>query len=216
MNIVLFGGPGAGKGTQSEFLKTEFGMLHISTGDLLREGIANQTEAGMKAKSFMDAGELVPDEVILGIMQEKFETSDLSNGLILDGFPRNIKQATALDKMLDGLDTQIDKAILIDTPNDIIIQRICSRRMCKSCGRIGSVLGLNAQDAAAYVCPDCGGEMYQREDDNEATVQNRIDVYMEKTAPLIDYYSKQNKLAKVDGSPSVPKEVFENLKAVLE
>ena len=216
MNIVLLGGPGAGKGTQSEFLIKEFGMLHISTGDLLREAVANQTEAGKKAKSFMDAGNLVPDDVILGIMQDKFENSDLSKGLILDGFPRNVEQAEALDEMLGNLNTQIDKAILIDTPNDLIIKRICSRRTCKSCGRIGSVIDMSAEDAAAYVCPDCGGEMYQRDDDNEVTVQNRIDVYEQKTAPLIDYYKAQNKLYTVDGSASVPKEVFENLKTLID
>lgn len=216
MNIVLLGGPGAGKGTQSEFLIEEFGMLHISTGDLLREAVANGTEAGKKAKSYMDAGDLVPDDVILGIMKDKFENSNLSKGLILDGFPRNVEQAQALDEMLGSLNTQIDKAILIDTPSDLIIKRICSRRSCKSCGRIGSVMDMSDEDAAAYVCPDCGGEMYQRDDDNEATVQNRIDVYEEKTAPLIGYYKNQNKLFTVDGSPSVPKEVFENLKTLID
>ena len=215
MNIVLLGGPGAGKGTQSEFLIEKFGMLHISTGDLLREAVANKTESGLKAKSYMDAGDLVPDEVIVGIMKDKFSTSDISNGLILDGFPRTVEQAKALDEMLGDLNTQIDKAILIDTPNDVIIKRICSRRMCKDCGHIGSVLGLSAEDAANYVCPDCGGEMYQRDDDNEATVKNRIEVYEQKTAPLIDYYSQQNKLEKVDGSASSPQEVFENLQKLV-
>ena len=215
MNIVLLGGPGAGKGTQSEFLIRDFGMLHISTGDLLREAVANKTEAGMKAKSFMDAGDLVPDDVIIGIMKDKFETSDISSGLILDGFPRTVDQADALDKMLDELDTQIDKAILIDTPNDVIIERICSRRMCKECGNIGSVAGLSTEEAAAYVCPKCGGEMYQRDDDNEKTVQNRIDVYEQKTAPLIDFYTKQGKLEKVNGALPSPDAVFEELKTLV-
>lgn len=216
MNIVLLGGPGAGKGTQSKFLVEDFGMLHISTGDLLREAVANETEAGKQAKSYMDAGNLVPDEVILGIMEEKFASSDLSNGLILDGFPRNVEQAEALDTMLEKFETKIDKAILIDTPNEIIIERICSRRMCKSCGNIGTVMGLSDEEAAAYVCPECGGEMYQRDDDNEQTVQNRIDVYEEKTAPLIDYYTKQNKLARVDGSASTPAQVYKNVKVLID
>lgn len=216
MNIVLLGGPGAGKGTQSEFLIEDYGMLHISTGDLLRDAVKRQTEAGLKAKSYMDAGNLVPDDVILGIMKDKFENSDISNGLILDGFPRNVDQANALDEMLNNLGNKIDKAILIDTPNDIIIQRICSRRTCKDCGRIGTVIGLSDEEAAAYACPDCGGQMFQRDDDNEVTVRNRIDVYEKNTAPLIDFYTKQGKLARVDGSASSPKEVYENLKGLID
>ena len=216
MNIVLLGGPGAGKGTQSEFLIRDFGMLHISTGDLLREAVANQTEAGLKAKTFMDAGDLVPDDVIVGIMKEKFETSDISNGLILDGFPRTVEQAKSLDEMLGELNTQIDKAILIDTPNDVIIDRICSRRMCKDCGQIGSVAGLNEEEKSAYVCPNCGGDMYQRDDDNEATVKNRIDVYEQKTAPLIDFYTNQGKLEKVNGAAPSPEAVFEELKTLIK
>lgn len=215
MNIVLLGGPGAGKGTQSEFLIRDFGMLHISTGDLLREAVANKTEAGLKAKTFMDAGDLVPDDVIVGIMKEKFETSDISNGLILDGFPRTVEQAKALDEMLGELNTQIDKAILIDTPNDVIIDRICSRRMCKDCGQIGSVAGLNEEEKSAYVCPNCGGDMYQRDDDNEATVKNRIEVYEQKTAPLIDFYENQGKLARVNGAAPSPEAVFEELKTLI-
>lgn len=216
MNIVLLGGPGAGKGTQSEFLIKDFGMLHISTGDLLREAVANETEAGIQAKAFMDAGNLVPDSIIIGIMKDKFASEDISHGLILDGFPRNVSQAESLDEMLAEINTQIDKAILIDTPDDVIVKRICSRRMCKSCGRIGSVIGLTDEEADAYVCPDCGGYMYQRDDDNEATVLNRIDVYNKNTAPLIDYYSMQNKLEKVNGDAPTPQAVYENLKKLID
>ena len=215
MNIVLLGGPGAGKGTQSEFLIEKYGMLHISTGDLLREAVSNKTDAGLQAKKFMDAGDLVPDEVIVGIMKDKFENSDISKGLILDGFPRTVPQAQILDEMLAQLNTQIDKAILIDTPNDVIIQRICSRRMCESCGFIGSVLGLSEDDAQNYVCPKCGSNMYQRDDDNEQTVQNRINVYLEKTAPLIDYYSSQNKLEKIDGALPTAEDVFKGLEKLI-
>lgn len=215
MNIVLLGGPGAGKGTQSEFLIEKYGMLHISTGDLLREAVANKTEAGLAAKSYMDAGNLVPDEVILGIMQDKFASEDISNGLILDGFPRTTAQAEALDKMMESIDNKIDLAILIDTPTDLIIKRICSRRMCKLCGAIGSVLGLDEEQAASYVCPECGGEMYQRDDDNEETVLNRIDVYNKNTAPLIDYYKNQGKLKTVDGAAPTPQAVFEEMQKFL-
>lgn len=211
MNIVLLGGPGAGKGTQSEFLIDKYHMIHISTGDLLREAVSNGTEFGLAAKSFMDAGNLVPDDVILGIMKDKFASTDISNGLILDGFPRTNAQAEALDKMMAQLDTCIDYAILIDTPNDVIIKRICSRRMCNDCGAIGSILGLSEKEAQEYVCPECGGQMYQRNDDNEQTVKNRIDVYNKNTAPLIDYYKKQGKLKKVFGAEPTAKEVFNNL-----
>lgn len=215
MNIILLGGPGAGKGTQSDFLVKKYGMLHISTGDLLRDAVANKTEEGLIAKSYMDAGNLVPDEVILNIMREKFSSEDISKGLILDGFPRTIAQAEALDTMMRDINSKIDLAVLIDTPTDLIIKRICSRRMCKDCGAIGSVINLSSTEAQNYVCPECGGEMFQRDDDNESTVLNRIQVYEQNTAPLIKYYEKENKLVKVDGSPSTPKEVFENLEKVL-
>lgn len=200
MNIVLLGGPGAGKGTQAEFMIEKFGLLHISTGDLLREAVANKTESGLKAKAYMDAGDLVPDDVILGIMREKFQTQDISRGLILDGFPRTLPQAEALDKMIEELNTKINMAICIDTPKDVIIERICSRRMCKDCGHIGSVMKMSDEEKANYVCPECGGQMYQRDDDNEQTVLNRIEVYNKNTAPLIDYYKKQNKLQTVNGA----------------
>lgn len=211
MNIILLGGPGAGKGTQSEFLINKYGMLHISTGDLLREAVANKTESGIAAKSYMDSGNLVPDNVILGIMKEKFATEDISKGLILDGFPRTTAQAEALDDMMKELNSQIDVAILLEVPNEIIIKRICSRRMCKDCGTIGTVMDLSDKEAKNYVCPECGGQMYQRDDDNEHTVQNRIDVYNKSTAPLIDYYEKQGKLKKVFGAEPTAQDVFNNL-----
>lgn len=204
MNIVLLGGPGAGKGTQAAFLVEKYKMLHISTGDLLREAVANETEAGKKAKEYMDSGNLVPDELIIGIMKEKFKTEDISNGLILDGFPRTVAQAEALDSMMSEIGSKIDMTILIDTPDEVIIQRICSRRMCKQCGAIGSVNGLSDDEIADYKCHSCGGEMYQRDDDNEKTVLNRINVYNQSTAPLVDYYSAQNKLKKVNGAASAP------------
>lgn len=202
MNIILLGGPGAGKGTQAEFLIKEYEMLHISTGDLLRAAVKEGTEQGKLAKKYMEAGDLVPDEVIIGIMKEKFDSEDISNGLILDGFPRTTAQAEALDEIV-----KIDLAILIDTPEDVIINRICNRRMCKSCGFIGN--------SSYEACPKCGGEMYQRADDNEETVRNRIDVYNKSTAPLIDYYQQQDKLAKVLGEQGDPKNVFEDVKKLL-
>lgn len=215
MNIVLLGGPGAGKGTQSEFLKEKKSMFHISTGDLLREAVSNQTELGIQAKQFMDEGKLVPDNLILGLISEVYEKSDTSNGLIFDGFPRNVEQAKALDSLLEKYGNQIDKAILIDTPNEVVIERICSRRTCKNCGRIGSVAGLSEDEINIFSCPDCGGEMYQRDDDKIETIQNRLKVYEDQTSPLIDFYSNQNKLEKVNGALPNPSTVFSELEKLV-
>lgn len=216
MNIVLLGGPGAGKGTQSDFLIKEFGMMHISTGDLLRDAVERQTEAGIKVESYMKSGNLVPDEIIIEIMKEKFSQIDLSKGLILDGFPRTVVQAQKLDTMLSEINSKIDKAILIDTPNEVIINRICSRRTCKNCGFIGSVANLDDEEVKNYRCPKCGDKMIQREDDNKSVILNRIDVYEKQTAPVVDYYKNKNKLFSVDGSLPAPSNVFENIKTLIK
>lgn len=215
MNIVLLGGPGAGKGTQAELLKEKFKMLHLSTGDILREAMKNNTEEGKKAKKFIECGELVPDQLIIDIMKNKLNNEDISNGLILDGFPRTVEQAEALETMLSDIGTGLDLAILIDTPDDVVIKRICSRRTCKNCGKIGSVINLRTQEEIdSYKCPDCGGEMYQRLDDNEETVLNRINVYNKNTQPLIDYYDKKGILKKVEGD--IPDRQEDNAQAVFE
>ena len=191
MNIVLLGAPGAGKGTQAAKLVEEFKIPHISTGDMLRAAVSAGTPLGKKAKSFMDAGELVPDDVIIGLVIDRLQDPDTDAGFILDGFPRTSAQAVALDAELGKLERPLDGALLVDVDPEVIIKRLTSRRMCKECGYIGSV-----SDA---VCPKCGGEMYQRDDDNEATVRNRLDVFENQTAPLIDYYRGKNKLVTVDG-----------------
>ncbi len=206
MNIVLLGAPGAGKGTQAALLVEEFGTPHISTGDILRAAVKEQSELGLKAKGYMDAGNLVPDELIIDLMRERFQQRDTDKGVILDGFPRTTTQAVALDTMLAELKRPLDAALLIDVEAEVIINRLCSRRMCKDCGYIGT--------AADAVCPKCGGEMYQRDDDNEATVRNRLDVYATSTAPLIDYYRGCNKLVKIDGNRD-PQLVYADVKAVL-
>jgi adenylate kinase len=195
MNIVLLGAPGAGKGTQAAKLVEEFGMCHISTGDILRAAVKNQTPLGVKAKGFMDAGELVPDDLIIDLMKERIQQPDTAKGVILDGFPRTTTQAVALDTMLAELERPLNCALLIDVDFEVIVKRLTSRRMCKECGHIGSVA-----DAA---CPSCGGEMYQRDDDNEATVRNRLDVYEKSTSPLIDYYRGCDKLVSIDGDRDV-------------
>lgn len=206
MNIVLLGAPGAGKGTQAALLVEDCGLCHISTGDILRAAVKNQTELGIKAKGYMDAGELVPDELIIDLMRERFQEPDTAKGVILDGFPRTTTQAVALDTMLAELQRPLGAALLIDVDFEVIVNRLCSRRMCKECGHIGT-----AADAA---CPKCSGEMYQRDDDNEATVRNRLDVYEKSTSPLIDYYRGCELLVTIDGDRD-PKLVYADVKEAL-
>ena len=206
MNIVLLGAPGAGKGTQAAKLVEEFAMPHISTGDILRAAVKNQTELGKKAKGYMDAGDLVPDSLIIDLMDERLREPDCEKGFILDGFPRTTAQAVALDDMLARLERPLDGALLVDVDPEVIIKRLTERRCCKECGYIGTV--------ADATCPKCDGEMYQRDDDNEATVRNRLDVYAKSTSPLIDYYKGKGLLKSVDGDRPVDT-VYADVKAVL-
>ena len=195
MNIVLLGAPGAGKGTQSARLVDEFGFTHLSTGDLLRAAVKEGTELGLKAKSYMDAGELVPDEVVIGLVEERLK-ADPEASFLLDGFPRTPAQAVALDSVLANLDQKLDYAIALEVDPEALIARMSQRRVCRDCGYPGTV-------ETGAVCPKCGGEMYQRDDDNEATVRNRLDVYEKSTAPLIDYYRGCDLLVSIDGDRDV-------------
>lgn len=206
MNIVILGAPGAGKGTQAAKLVEEFKLCHISTGDMLRAAVAAGTELGQEAKKYMEAGELVPDEVIIGLVAERLEQPDTQAGFLLDGFPRTTAQAVALEAELSKLDRPLDAALCIDVDFEAIIARLCSRRMCRECGFIGN--------ASNEVCPKCGGEMYQRADDNEETVRNRLDVYQKQTEPLIEYYRGGNQLLVVDGAKD-PELVYADVKAAL-
>ena len=206
MNIVLLGAPGAGKGTQAAKLVEEFKMPHISTGDMLRAAVAAGTPLGKQAKSFMDAGELVPDDVIIGLVIDRLQEPDTDAGFILDGFPRTSAQAVALDAELGKLERPLDAALLVDVDPEVIIKRLTSRRMCKDCGYIGSV--------ADESCPKCAGEMYQRDDDNETTVRNRLEVYEKSTSPLIDYYRGSELLVSIDGDRD-PDEVYADVKEAL-
>ena len=191
MNLVLLGAPGAGKGTQAQRLVAEFGVAHISTGDLLRAAVKGGTELGVQAKKYMDAGELVPDQLVIDLVKERLAADDAQKGFILDGFPRNTAQAVTLDSELAAMGRSLDCALLVDVPGDVIIGRLSSRRTCRDCGYIGT--------ASDSVCPTCGGEMYQRDDDKPETIKNRLDVYEKNTSPLVEYYRGQNILKVVDG-----------------
>lgn len=208
MNVVLLGAPGAGKGTQAAKIIETYGLPHISTGDILRAAVANETPLGMEAKRYMDAGELVPDFVVIGLVKSRLSEPDTEKGFILDGFPRTTNQAEALDKELTSLGKKIEAAIAITVDSEVIVARLTSRRTCRECGRITS-----ASEGAA--CSACGGELHQRDDDNEATVRNRLDVYDRSTAPLIAYYGGKGVLREIDGDRPVD-EVWADVRAVLE
>ncbi|MDR3136208.1 MAG: adenylate kinase [Coriobacteriales bacterium] len=206
MNIVLLGAPGAGKGTQAEKLVDAYDIAHISTGNILRAAVGAQTPLGLEAQSYMDAGELVPDSVVIGLVKERLEEEDTDKGFILDGFPRTATQAVALASELEEMGRGIDCAIAVKVAPEIIVKRLSSRRLCKACGYIGRV-----SDAA---CPVCGDKLYQRDDDKPATVKNRLEVYEKSTAPLIDYYRGADLLVEVDGEQS-PGVVFEQIQVAL-
>lgn len=213
MNIVLLGAPGAGKGTQAEKIIEEYGVAHISTGDILRKAVAEGTPLGVEAKRYMDAGELVPDAVVIGLVKSRLAEPDTQTGFILDGFPRTEAQAEALDRELSEIGRPLDIALNIDVDRDVIVNRLTARRTCRSCGKVFSLLVNAPQDP--NVCPVCGGELYQRDDDTETTVRNRLSVYDRSTAPLIDYYTKQSLLRTIDGDRPVDT-VFADVQAALE
>ena len=201
MNIILLGAPGAGKGTQASKISDVYGLPHISTGDIFRENIKNQTEIGLLAKSYIDKGQLVPDEVTCKIVENRIVKPDCKNGYMLDGFPRTIAQAEALDKI-----AKIDLVINIEVDFALVMDRLCGRRVCKDCGESYHVSTLNG----ATSCSRCGGELYQRKDDNPETVESRLAVYSEQTAPLIEYYKEKGLLFNVV-SDSTPEATFEKV-----
>lgn len=198
MNIVLLGAPGAGKGTQAKMLTEKYGIPQISTGDILRAAVANGTQLGLEAKKYMDSGELVPDTVVIGLVKDRLAEPDTTTGFILDGFPRTVAQAEALDAELAGMGKAIEAAVAVDVDSEVIVTRLTSRRTCKECGAITSTSAL-----VGGKCPACGGEVYQRDDDNETTVRNRLQVYATSTAPLVDYYRSKGVLHEIDGDRAV-------------
>ena len=209
MNLILLGAPGAGKGTQGALLEERLGMGRIATGDLLREAVRQGTPLGLKAKAFMDAGELVPDEVILGLVGE----AAASGNNVFDGFPRTTVQSEALDKLLAGYRQKIDAVVLVDVPDALLVRRIAGRRSCPACGAVFNVHFQPPQ--VAGICDKCGGALAQRADDTEETVQLRLQVYREQTEPLIEYYRKQGApLHMVDGTRGVD-EVFSDVASAI-
>ena len=204
--------PGAGKGTQAEKIVEKYNIPHISTGDMFRAAIKDGTELGMQAKSFMDQGALVPDEVTIGIVRERLSKDDCQKGFLLDGFPRTVAQAEALETILSDLDRQINYVINVDVDKDILMGRLTGRRICKSCGATYHLV-FNPP-AKEDTCNRCGGELYQRADDNAETVQNRLDVNLKQTQPLLDFYEEKGYLQNIKGQQDINK-VFEDVDALL-
>ena len=212
LNIVLLGPPGAGKGTQAELIVKKYGIPQISTGDIFRANIKNGTELGKKAKEYMDKGELVPDELVVDLVKDRLEQDDCKNGFMLDGFPRTVFQAEELTKIMEAKNLSINYVLNIDVASEKLIDRIAGRRVCKSCG---ATYNVNTKPTAKEgVCDACGGEVYQRADDNRETVENRINVYFAQTAPLIEYYEKAGVLATVNGDQAMDN-VFSDITKVL-
>lgn len=203
MRIILLGPPGAGKGTQAAGIVEKYNIPHISTGDIFRKNIKEGTELGKKAKGFIDQGLLVPDELTVGLVTDRISKPDCEKGFMLDGFPRNVAQAQHLDKYLKEVGISLDKVVNIEVDKDILVGRAVGRRICKSCGATYHV-EFNPPKADG-VCDVCGGELYQRADDNEETVSKRIQVYLDETKPLVDYYSKEGIIANINGEQSIDK-----------
>ncbi len=212
MRLILLGAPGAGKGTQAEMLTKLYDIPCISTGNILRENIARNTELGQKAKEYMDAGKLVPDSLIIDLVRDRISEDDCKNGMIFDGFPRTIPQAEELDKMLADLQISIDHVINVEVADELIVDRMAGRTVCPSCG--ASYHKVNKPSKVAGKCDECGADLIQRDDDKEETVKKRLDVYHAQTEPLIAYYRNQGKILDIDGVGAV-EEVRDRVKTAL-
>ena len=200
MRLVLLGAPGAGKGTQAAFLKERDGAAHISTGDIFRHNLKEQTPLGMEAKKYMDQGALVPDDVVMRMVSSRLSEPDVANGFLLDGFPRTIPQAEFLEKFLKEHGQRLDAVLLFAIDDNVLVRRLSNRRTCRSCGGIFNLL---AMKGSGEKCPDCGGELFQRDDDHESVIRSRLAVYHEQTAPLTGFYEKKGLLHKVAGDQGI-------------
>ena len=211
VKIILLGPPGAGKGTQAKSISNKYSIPHISTGDIFRKNISENTPLGIEAKSYMDNGQLVPDEVTINMVKDRLQQEDCKQGYLLDGFPRTVSQAEALQDFLDSRNESLDTALLIEVPRDFILERMTGRRVCPSCG---ASYHIKYNPAANGKCELCGSDVVQRKDDTEETVKERLDVYEKQTQPLIDFYKDKNLLSTVDGTQAINK-VFESICKVL-
>ena len=212
MRIIMLGAPGAGKGTQAKKIAEKYGIPHISTGDIFRANIKNGTELGKKAKTYMDQGLLVPDELTCDLVVDRIQQDDAKNGYVLDGFPRTIPQAECLTAALEKLGSKIDYAIDVDVPDENIVRRMGGRRVCLNCGATYHIVSIPTK--VEGICDKCGSEVVLRDDDKPETVKNRLSVYHEQTQPLIDYYAKKNVLAEVDGTKDM-EDVFNDIVTIL-
>lgn len=213
MNLILMGLPGAGKGTQAEKIKETFGIPHISTGDMFRAAIKEQTELGMQAKSYMDAGDLVPDEVTIGIVRERLGKDDCQKGFLLDGFPRTIEQAEELENILTDAGRTLDYVLYIDVDEKKLLQRLSGRRICSNCGATYHVV-FNPPKTEG-ICDKCGGELFQRDDDHKETVKNRLDVNKKQLEPLLDFYRERGCLHTINGDREID-EVFADISKLVK
>ena len=213
MKLVILGPPGAGKGTQAEYIVERYNIPHISTGDIFRENIKNNTELGKEAKSYMDKGLLVPDDLVIALVEDRLNKDDAKEGFLLDGFPRTVAQAVSLDSILDKNNEKLTKVINISVDPEILIERAVGRRVCKTCGMTYHVKFNPPKEEG--ICDKDGTKLIQRDDDTEETVKTRISVYFDQTAPLIDYYRAQNLLVDIDGAKDIDK-VFEDIVSGLE
>jgi len=214
MHVIMLGAPGAGKGTQADILSKEMNLPHIASGDLFRQALEERTEVGLLAKSYMNKGELVPDEVAIKMILEKINQPDCASGCLLDGFPRTLHQAQVLDKALKEQGKSIDKAIYIEVPNEELVKRLSGRWLCRVCQTPYHII--NSPPKTPGKCDKCGGELYQRSDDREETVNDRLSVFFAQTVPILDYYKKQNKLIRVNGNlgmQGVASEIISAIKA---
>ena len=201
LRVIFLGPPGAGKGTQAQSLAKEWGVPHVATGDMLREAVAAKTPLGLEAKRHMDSGALVPDDVVIGLVGERLAQPDAKAGVVLDGFPRTVAQAEALDALFARAGLTLDRVIFFDVSRAELLRRLTGRRVCRACGQTFHLV--SAPPKVGGKCDVCGGELYQRTDDSEATVGTRLDVYEKQTSPLLDYYRSRNLLAKIAGEGSV-------------